>query len=355
MYALVVFTTLVASILSFTSSKNCTIHNFEEVSSVLQQCSEITVFNVTVPAGNTLEFNLKKNSVVTLEGTITFQFQAWKGPLLEFKGDGITVKGTKGSVIDGKGELYWDHLGDKGLTKPQLVNIVASNDSVFQNLHLRNCPNHCFYLRNSDNVTISEIDIDVSDGNKNNFTGHNTDGFNLGFVTNTIIKNCTVKNQDDCVSINAASNISIRNMDCSGGHGLSISVTRNPVDNVTYSDSIVRNSANGLHVKTHTNGGETVISNITYKNIKLEGITNFGINIQEDYKDGEGTGIPANNIKIVNLIISNISGTMNGKDSKPVQIICGDTGCANWQWSDIYIVGNSTPSYCNYAPSGFNC
>ncbi|KAG5864155.1 hypothetical protein JTB14_035268 [Gonioctena quinquepunctata] len=29
------------------------------------------------------------------------------------------------------------------------------------------------------------------------------------------------------------------------------------------------------------------------QNIELEGITNFGINIQQDYKAGEGTGIPA--------------------------------------------------------------
>ncbi|XP_074031311.1 polygalacturonase [Leptinotarsa decemlineata] len=351
----IVLTLLFASIHVSIGSELCAIHNYSEVFLVVERCSEITVFNVTVPAGETLEFNLRKGSIVTLKGTITFGFHAWSGPLLEFKGDGITVQGTRNSVINGQGELYWDHKGDKGITKPQLINVVASGGSLFKDLYVKNCPHHCFFIKNSENIFVSGITLDVSEGDKDNFTGHNTDGFNLSGVENVIIENSTVMNQDDCVVINAGSNILVRNMDCSGGHGLSLSVTKEPVYNVTFTDSIVKKSANGLHVKTHIDGKETEIRNITYKNIELKGITNFGINIQQDYKDGEGTGKPSSNIPIIHLVLSNITGTMNGNDSKPVQIICGDTGCLNWEWSDISITSNSTPSNCNYSPAGFSC
>lgn len=37
-----------------------------------------------------------------------------------------------------------------------------------------------------------------------------------------MIENCTVKNQDDCLAINAGSNIVFTGNTCSGGHGISI-------------------------------------------------------------------------------------------------------------------------------------
>ncbi|KAG5889040.1 hypothetical protein JTB14_009445 [Gonioctena quinquepunctata] len=355
MFATAASVILLSLIVFSTSSEHCTISQYSDVASVISICKDIIVSNVTVPAGETLKLNLTKGSIVTIKGNVSFGFQAWKGPLLEITGEGITVQGQPGSVIDGQGALYWDHLGDKGLMKPQLVNVMATGGSIIRNLKFLNCPHHCFAIRNSDILTLTGITIDVADGDRHNFTGHNTDGFNILNSRNIIMENSRVTNQDDCVAINSGANILIRNFHCDGGHGLSLSVNFAPVSNVTFSDSIVRRSANGIHLKTHTDGGETFIKNITYKNIELEGITNFGINIQQDYKAGEGTGIPASNIPIIDLVLTNITGTMHGKDSKRVQIICGDTGCFDWHWSVISITGNSTSSDCNYSPYGFTC
>lgn len=67
-------------------------------------------------------------------------------------------------------------------------------------------------------------------------------------------------------------------MYCSGGHGLSISVglskedgSPNTISDINFLDCTVVNSANGIHIKTHNDGGKGELSDITYDNIKLSG------------------------------------------------------------------------------------
>lgn len=106
--------------------------------------------------------------------------------------------------------------------------------------------------------------------------GHNTDGFDISSSTGITVKNSVVKNQDDCVAINQGSNMLFENLTCSGGHGLSLSVGQssengspNTVSNVTFKDSTVTKSDNGIHIKTHADAGTGSISDVTYENIKL--------------------------------------------------------------------------------------
>lgn len=108
--------------------------------------------------------------------------------------------------------------------------------------------------------------------------GHNTDGFDLSGSTGITVKNSVVKNQDDCVAVNQGSDYYFQNLTCSGGHGLSLSVgqstssgSANQLSNVTFIDSSVSNSANGIHVKTHSDAGTGYIKDVTYDNIELSG------------------------------------------------------------------------------------
>jgi polygalacturonase len=52
--------------------------------------------------------------------------------------------------------------------------------------------------------------------------GHNTDGFGFSTSNNIILKDSKVWNQDDCVAITSGNNITVSNLYCYGGHGLSI-------------------------------------------------------------------------------------------------------------------------------------
>nr|ADU33364.1 endopolygalacturonase [Leptinotarsa decemlineata] len=351
--------TLTAAKPSFTGD-NCTITEFSQVESVSAKCTNIIVSNLQVPGGETLDFKFKKPGVhITFEGKTTFGYQLWKGPLIRIQGVGITVTGAPGSVLDGQGALYWEGKNGKK-TKPKFFKIKVKEGSVFKDIHLLNCPVHCVSVSMSDHVTLSGWNIDVSAGDKDEL-GHNTDGFDISETNNILIENAIVQNQDDCVAVNQGFNMTFRNLECIGGHGLSLSVgmshevIKNTVANVTFRDSIVKNSRNGIHVKTHTNSGEGLIRDITYKNIEMTGIWRYGVNVEQDYKNGKSTGNATNNIPIRGLTLTNVNGQLTGPESVPVYILCGSEGCENFEWSEVSFRGASNPSSCNYEPRGFHC
>ncbi|CAH1105215.1 unnamed protein product [Psylliodes chrysocephalus] len=360
---------LLAFIFALTSAQNvdprCKVTKFSQVASAVGNCTDIVLNNLVVPAGETLELYLKRGATVTFEGITLFEHTPWSGPLIRVKGQAITVQGAPGSLLNGQGELYWDHIGDFGPKKPQFMKIEASEDSVFRNLNVLNCPHHCIYIGISDRVTLTGWIIDNSYGDHNNFTGHNTDGFDVSGATNLIIENSQVINQDDCVAIRHGANILVRNMYCSGGHGISISVgfsyfnyTENTLYNVTVQDSVIVRSANGIHLKTHSDAYKGEMKNITYKNIYLSGLQNYAINVQQDYVNGSATGIPSNNIPIHDFNLMNIVGTFDEEadGTLPVYINCGKGSCDGWNWSGVELTGATNSSFCNnYEPKGYPC
>ncbi|XP_048518723.1 LOW QUALITY PROTEIN: polygalacturonase-like, partial [Dendroctonus ponderosae] len=261
-----------------------------------------------------------------------------------------------------QGADYWDGEGDSGITKPKFLTIETTGGSYLSDINLLNCPHQCISISSASDTTLDNFVVDVSDGDDNG--GHNTDGFDVSGSTGITVKTSVVKNQDDCVAVNQGSDMVFKNLTCSGGHGLSLSVGQstsdgsvNTVKNVTFSDCSVTNSANGIHIKTHSDAGTGSISDITYiYYIKLSKITKYGINIQEDYEDGSATGSPLGNIPISNLELEEVTGTMSGgSSSMAVYILCGTDGCSEWKWSGVSITNAKKDSSCNFTPSGYSC
>ncbi|KAJ8970227.1 hypothetical protein NQ317_003773 [Molorchus minor] len=222
------------------------------------------------------------------------------------------------SLLNGQGELYWDGIGDSGVPKPFFM-VISVQDSIFRNINLLNCPHHCTILEGSDGVTLTNWNIDCSYGEGHG--GKNTDGFDIISANNVVIKDSSVVNQDDCVAVNQGFNMSFSGLYCNGTHGISLSVG---FSQLSY---------------THTNGGPGEITDITYENIRFSDVHKYGVNIQEDYANGRGTGIAKANIPIRNLVFRDIQGTLTEGSGKtmPVYIFCADGGCANWSWSDVSI------------------
>nr|ADU33275.1 endopolygalacturonase [Chrysomela tremula] len=341
----------------------CTISRYSDIQQVVNSCTNILVSNLTMPAGIVLELYLQNKTTITFEGTTLFEYTPWSGPLIRVTGVDVTFEGAPGSVFDGQGPLYWDGRGDKGPKKPQFMKIEVFGKSVFRNIKLLNCPHHCVYIGKSDGLTVSNWTIDNSAGDLHNFTGHNTDGFDVSAAKNLLIENTAVLNQDDCIAIRYGSNIIVRNMYCYGGHGLSLSVgfnhtsfPENVVENVVIEDSLLVGSANGIHVKTHTDGYLGLVRNITYRNIEMKDITNYGINVQQDYCNGSSTGTPTSNIPIEALNIYNVTASaQKGSKAMGVYIICGEDSCRNWTWSGIHFEGAAKKDSCNFSPQGYKC
>lgn len=138
---------------------------------------------------------------VTFEGTTTFGYKEWEGPLIRMSGSDITVTGGEGHLIDGEGSRWWDGEGNNGgKTKPKMFYAHSLDDSTITGLNVKNTPVNAFSIL-ADNLVLDGITFDNSDGDSNG--GHNTDAFNVGRSSYITIKNADVKNQDDCLAVNS--------------------------------------------------------------------------------------------------------------------------------------------------------
>ncbi|PSN60435.1 Endopolygalacturonase 1 [Corynespora cassiicola Philippines] len=355
-------TTLLLGAGAFVAAAPATLENrasgctFTDAASAIKgkgSCSTITLSNINVPAGTTLDLTkLKDGTTVIFEGTTSFGYKEWKGPLISVSGNKLTVKGASGHVIDGNGAKWWDGKGSNGgKTKPKFFYAHSMTSSTISNLNVKNTPVQGFSVNGATDLTLDHITIDNSAGDVSN-GGHNTDAFDVGSSTGITISNANIKNQDDCLAINSGSNIHFTGGTCSGGHGLSIGSvggrSDNDVKNVLIENSKIMNSDNGVRIKTVYDATGSV-SNITYKDITLSNIAKYGVVIEQDYENGSPTGTPTGGVPITGLTLSGITGTVTSK-ATPIYILCASA--KNWKWSNVKVTGGSKSSKCKGIPSG---
>nr|AHC56281.1 polygalacturonase 3 [Monilinia fructicola] len=342
----------------------CKATAYSNIAGIVAKCTNIVLHNIAVPAGATLDLQkLRDGSTVTFSGTTTFGTTPISGfdPIV-INGRGITITGAPGHVIEGNGAAYWDGLGSNGGSKKPNHFIVVEDvvNTVITNLNIKNWPVHCFYINRAQGLTISGLILDNSAGDapnsksKGDEASHNSDGFDISASDRVTIKNTVVKNQDDCVAVTSGTNILVTGMTCSGGHGLSIGSiggkSNNVVSGVTFSDSTITNSRNGCRIKSNS-GTTGLIENITYSNIKMSGITKYGLVIQQDYLNGGPTGKPTNGVIIRGINFSGVTGTTVGSAIN-YYILCGSGSCSNFKFQNVRITGGGKPSTCNYPSTG---
>lgn len=118
------------------------------------------------------------------------------------------------------------------------------------------------------------------------------------------------------------------------------------------SDSSVSDSVNGVRIKT-VYGATGSVSNVTYEDITLSGITGYGVVIEQDYENGSPTGTPTDGVPITELTLSGVKGTV-GDDAIEVYILCARGACSDWEW-DLSITGGEESSECENIPDGASC
>ncbi|KAH7382300.1 glycoside hydrolase [Pyrenochaeta sp. MPI-SDFR-AT-0127] len=321
-------------------------------------CTAIVIKDMTVPAGTTLDLTkLKSGTTVTFQGTTTFGYKEWSGPLISVSGTNIKVVGASGHVIDGNGAKWWDGKGSNGgKTKPKFFYAHSMQQSSITGLNVKNTPVQGFSINGATDLTLDKITIDNTAGDVTN-GGHNTDAFDVGSSTGITISNANIKNQDDCLAVNSGTDIHFTGGTCSGGHGISIGSvggrSNNVVKNVVISDSTITNSDNGVRIKT-VSGATGSVSGVTYKNITLKNIAKYGIVIQQDYENGSPTGTPTTGVPITGLTIQNVKGTVAAKGTN-VYILCGKGSCSNWTWTGNSVTGGKKSTSCLNVPSGASC
>ncbi|KAH8689420.1 polygalacturonase [Talaromyces proteolyticus] len=324
-----------------------------------KSCSTIILSNVAVPSGTTLDLSsLPDDTSVIFEGETTWGYEEWGGPLLQIGGKGITIEGASGAYLNPDGARWWDGEGSNGgKTKPKFFYAHDLSSSSIANLHIQNTPVQAVSINGCDGLTITDMTIDNSAGDTEG--GHNTDGFDIGSSSSVTITGANVYNQDDCVAVNSGTDITFSGGVCSGGHGLSIGSvggrSDNTVDTVTFKNSEVKSSANGIRIKA-TEGDTGTIKGVTYSGITLESIANYGILIEQNYDGGDLKGNPTSGIPITGLTIENISGS-GAVDSGGynIVIVCGSSGCSDWTWESVTVTGGKDYGSCENVPSAATC
>lgn len=171
---------------------------YSSASKSKSSCSTIILDGLTVPGGVTLDMtDLPDGTVVIFEGTTTFGYEEWDGPLFAVSGTNVKVAGESSgsSVLDGQGALYWDGEGSNGgVTKPKFFQAHDLTDSLIETLTILNPPVQVFSINGASNLEVAYVTIDASDGDDDDL-GHNTDGFDIGSSDTVTIEYATVYNQ----------------------------------------------------------------------------------------------------------------------------------------------------------------
>lgn len=338
---------------SQSSSTSCTFNDYQHFKSSKDSCSSIVINSMAVPAGETLDFTFAKGNGVSIDirGPITFGYKEWTGPLVRFQGSHLHVTSSSGGQFNGQGQRWWDGKGGNGgKAKPKFI-VIQSSSSTFKGLRVVDSPVHTFAIRSSNDVRLQDISITNANGEARG--AHNTDGFDIGGTQRLTIDGANVENQDDCVAVNSGSDLTFTNMNCKGSHGLSIAVGNghdNTVKNVLFSNSVVRDSTNGLRIKT-VKGGQGSISNVKFRDITLSGITQYGIDIEQNYSNSGSSGDPTNGVKISGVSFENVKGSVVG-NGQPWHILCGKGSCEAFSKSGVSIQSsNGARSTCVNSPA----
>lgn len=324
-----------------------------------KSCSTIILSDVAVPSGTTLDLSkLADDTTVIFKGQTTWGYKEWSGPLLKISGTGITIKGDTGAYLNGQGSRWWDGEGSNGgVTKPKFFAAHNLISSTITDLYIQNTPVQAVSINGCDGLTVTDMTINNQDGDSGG--GHNTDGFDIGSSSNVVITGANVYNQDDCVAVNSGTDITFSGGVCSGGHGLSIGSvggrTDNTVDTVTFTNSEVKSSTNGIRIKAVA-GATGTIKGVTYSGITLSSISKYGILIEQNYDGGDLHGDPTTGVPITGLTVKNIAGTGAVSSSGyNAAIVCGSGACSNWTWSSVKVTGGKTYGSCQNVPSVASC
>lgn len=352
--------------ISIAATSACTVTEYSQLADAVASCTDIVLQDLAAPAGSSIDLRqLQDGTKVTFAGTTTFEgVTAVKSFYpIQIGGRGLTITGAEGHVIEGNGAVYWDGVGSNGGgDKPNwFIMISHMYDSVLSDLTIKNWPVHGIDVTNSQNVTLERIHMDNSAGDAPNAisdglaAAHNSDGFGISSSDFVTIRDTTVINQDDCWAATSGTNITVSRLYCQGGHGLSIGSiggkSNNTVRGVLIEDSILVNSSNGARIKTNWNTtGE--VSDITYRNISISGITGYGLDVQQDYLNGGPNGTPSNGVIIKDIHFIDVVGSASGNESYNVYILCGDGSCSDFTFDNVAISGGGLGSSCNYPAEG---
>lgn len=243
-------------------------------------------------------------------------------------GSNVTITG--GGTVDANGEMWWagacgnwwcpDKNSKKVAFRPFLLRIDRSSDVQVDGITVRNPGFWCLVPVHSQrlaftNLTIVAMHSQPTAAGKSIYDTPNTDGIEPMWSKDVIIRDCSITNGDDCMTVKSgSSNILVEDLYCENGDGLTIgSVWYDDVKNVTYRRVIMNNTHNGPMIKGRSQGNATV-SDITFEDVALYGVR-LALTIDCLYETA-GTVQPNTGVLVTNVKFKNVTGTVSPSTKK---------------------------------------
>ncbi|KAI8146087.1 pectin lyase fold/virulence factor [Fennellomyces sp. T-0311] len=305
---------------------------------------------------------------ISIQGNVTFDDRDmtwWQENifLLDFQsagtwwiisGDNIRVDG--GGTVNGQGQVWWDAQDPRPVTMTfdKVNNLHVSDIWVVQ------APFWHFFVRDTHHAVFT--DMNIRSLSNSSFGTHNSDGWDLFRSSDVVIKDSTIVNSDDCVSFKAnATNSVIKNLDCTGSHGLSVGSLGqyardgqiDVVKDILVQNITCRNCQNGARIKTWA-GGKGLVENVKFDSLEVTNAEN-PIVITTHYCDGNQmdfcNGSDDESLTIRDIIFDNIYGSASEHGNPIINLNCSiNTPCSDISLTNINIEpSSSTPeNVCEY-------
>ncbi|KAL0441622.1 UNVERIFIED_CONTAM: putative polygalacturonase [Sesamum radiatum] len=211
-----------------------------------------------------------------------------------------------------------------------------------------NSPKFHLSITQSNIVNISSIHIIAPPNSPN------TDGIDLFSSTNVLIHNSTIQTGDDCIAIKGGtSNVSITEVACGPGHGISIGSLGqggkyDEVEAIRVSNCTLNGTTNGVRIKTWQ-GGSGFARNIHFSNITFVA-ANLPVIIDQFYCPHKECNNQTSAVKVSEVTYTGLVGTSSCKNAT-ISFRCSDTvPCTNITLNGVDITsadpGNSTTAIC---------
>lgn len=265
--------------------------------------------------------------------------------LVFYRLDQFTLNGI--GIIEGNGEQWWDlpckpHRGPDGKTtsgpcgSPTMIRFFLSSNLLMRGVKIQNSPMFHVKFDGCQGVRIDEVSISAPK------LSPNTDGIHLGNTKGVSIYNTMISNGDDCVSIGpGCSDVDINGLTCAPTHGISIGSlgvdnSHACVSNITVRNSVIKESDNGLRIKTWQ-GGTGSVTNLRFENIQMENVRNC-INIDQYYCLTKECRNQTSAVHVNDVSYINIKGTYDVR-TPPIHFACSDSvACTNITLSDVELL-----------------
>ncbi|XVE65581.1 hypothetical protein DITRI_Ditri08aG0011400 [Diplodiscus trichospermus] len=302
---------------------------------------------------------------VELKGTLlapaslsSFQFSNW----ISFKNlQGLTVTGgAEAAKLDGQGaaEAWKQSSCEKSERCKKLItsiDLINVSYATIRSISLLNSKGFHLGLHGCNNINIYNVSITAP------WDSPNTDGIHVSRSSNINISSSTIGVGDDCVSMGPGSNnISISNIQCGPGHGISIGSlgkykNEKDVVGISVRNCTIKGTENGIRVKTWPGAPASNASNMTFEDIFMINVSNPIIIDQEYCPSNSCNTSEPSLVKLTDILIRNINGTYNTKSA--VTLLCSsEVPCQNVQLVNISLkdaVPDSRPRQGRLSMKGF--